>query len=59
MNYSRFGVICELESAQAVTPQKPRYGVAVCVKRKTICVHVDVRKSALNVFLYMYERATN
>ena len=46
VNYSRFGAICELESAQAVAPQKLRCGTTVCVKRKSICIYVDVRKSA-------------
>ena len=55
MNYSRFGAICEIESAQAVAPQKLRCGATVCVKRKSICVHFDIRKSALNVLLYMKE----
>ena len=53
MNYSWFGAICELESARAVAPQKPWGGATVYVKRKSICVHFDVRKSALNVLLYM------
>ena len=55
MNYSRFGAICELESVQAVAPQKPQCGTTVCIKRKSICVHFDVRKRALNVLLYMKE----
>ena len=55
VNYSRFGAICELKSAQAVAPQKPWCGATVCVKRKLICVHFDVSKSALNVLLYMKE----
>ena len=38
MNYSRFGAICELESAQEEAPQKPRCGATVCVQRKSICV---------------------
>ena len=53
MNYLRFGAIYELESAQAVALQKPRCGTTVCVKRKSICVHFEVRKSALNVLPYM------
>ena len=60
MNYSRFGAICELESAEAVAPQKPWCGATVCIKRKSICVHFDVRKSALNVLLsIIHEIATH
>ena len=55
MNYSRFGEICELESVQAVAPQKRRCGATVCVKIMSICIHFDIRKIALNVFLYMKE----
>ena len=53
MNYSWFGVIGELESAQAVAPQKPQCGATVCAKSKSICIHFDIRKRALNVLLYM------
>ena len=42
--YSRFGVICELESAHAVPPQKPQCGITVGIKRKLICVHFDNMK---------------
>ena len=54
-----FAVWCDLEldSAQAVAPRKTRCGATFCMKRKSICIYFDVRKSALNVLLYM--RATN
>ena len=32
--------------------QKPWCGATVCVQRKLLCVHFDVRKSASNVLLY-------
>ena len=54
VNYSRFGAICELESVQAVAPQKPRCSATFCIKRKSICIHFDVRKGALNVLLYTF-----
>ena len=33
--------------------QKPRCGATVCVQRKPLLVHFDVRKSASKVLLYM------
>ena len=50
--------VCELESAQVVAPQKPLCGATVCMKRKSICVHFDVRKIALFCVI-THERATN
>ena len=52
---------CELESAQGekiryclcVALHKPRCGATVCVQRKPLMVHFDVRKSASKVLLYM------
>ena len=35
--------------------QKPGCGATVCVQRKSLCVHFDVRKSASNVLL-LYEK---
>ena len=58
MNYSRFGALCELESAQAVAHWNPQCDATVCDKRKSICVHVDVRKSAM-CYNITHERATN
>ena len=62
MNYSRFGAICAIpnqrkrsESA-SVRPYRNRgvpCGVTVCFQRKSLCVHFDIMKSALNVILYM------
>ncbi len=42
--YSRFGVICELESAHAVPPHKQQCDTTVGIKRKLICVHFDNMK---------------
>ena len=64
MNYSRFGAFVNYnqrkrsESASA-TIQKPWCGVTVCVQRKSLCVHFDVRKNASNVICNIHERPTN
>ena len=57
MNYSRFGAICELESAQSVAPRKPRCGATVFdLRTESRFLYIfDFRKSALNVLVYMKE----
>ena len=53
-----FAVCCNLwtiisASGAKAAIQKPGCGTTVCVQRKSLCVHFDVRKSASNVLLYM------
>ena len=64
MNYSLFGAIRELESEQAsgsasVRPCRNCGVLTLFASKERRFAHSDVRKSSLNVLLYMKELHTN